>query len=274
MNIDGSDPAPLTLGPGSKSQPRWSPDGSRLLFAADGGTDSYGNKLGLDIFSINADGSGVSNLTSTPGDDTDPAWSPDGGLIAFTSNRINDLRQVFLMKVICSTPPAGCTGDKPLNLTAGYTVEYSPTWSPDGSQLAVSASINDAPGRILLRPSYKAEPTVEPKRFDPSDFIIGVENLRWSPDGQYLLFTWKQPTSNDLYVVPLSNPRSPTRITNTAGSKEGAYSPDGQWIAYTSTVDQNPEIYVMLANGVSPVNLTNSPSSRDMQPDRQPVGAP
>ena len=270
MNTDGSDARPLTQGPGNKSQPRWSPDGSRLLFVADGGSDSSGNKLGLDIFSINADGSGVSNLTSSPGDDSDPAWSPDGNRIAFASTRIKDLRQVFSMNVVCSAPPAGCTGETPVNLTAGYAVEFSPAWSPDATQLAVAASINNAGGRIFLRPSVPGEP----KRFDPSDLIIGADHLRWSPDGLYLLFTWKQPSSNDVYVVAVSNPRSPIKLTNTAGSKEPAYSPDGQWIAFTSTRDQNPEIYLMTANGANETNLTNSPSSRDLQPDWQPAGPP
>jgi Tol biopolymer transport system component len=114
----------------------------------------------------------------------------------------------------------------------------------------------------------------EPKRFDPSDLIIGADQLRWSPDGLYILFTWKQPSSNDIYVVALSNPRSPIRLTNTAGSKEAAYSPDGQWIAFTSTRDQNAEIYLMTANGANATNLTNSPSSRDMQPDWQRAGPP
>jgi serine/threonine protein kinase len=43
MNPDGTDPRQLTFGPGDKSHPRWSPDGTKLLYAAPGGRDQYGN---------------------------------------------------------------------------------------------------------------------------------------------------------------------------------------------------------------------------------------
>ena len=59
------------------------------------------------------------------------------------------------------------------------------------------------------------------------------------------------------------------KLTNTAGNKEPAFSSDGRYIAFTSTRDQNPEIYIMTANGADETNITNRPGV-DMQPDWQP----
>lgn len=263
MNSDGTDPRQLTYGPGDKAQPRWSPDGTRLLFVAP--ESGYG----LDIWVINADGTGISNLTRTQGDDTDPAWSPDGTRIAFSSTRVIDLRQVYVMGVTCSEPPESCTSGQARNVTAGFAIEYSPAWSPDGTTLAVAASIREALGRILLRSPDGGEPTF----FDLNDTIIGADNLRWSPDGKYLIFTWFRPGLNEIYLVPLSNYTYWERLTNTAGNKEPAFSPDGRYIVFTSTRDQNPEIYMMTANGADERNLTNHPA-RDMQPDWQPLPPP
>lgn len=271
MNPDGGDPLQLTFGPGNKTQPRWSPDGGRLLFVAPGGKDDFGNDLGLDIFVINADGSGVANLTRSPGDDSDPAWSPDGSQIAFASTRVNDIRQVFLMGVTCDSPPAGCVAQAgwPRNFSQGYSIEYSPAWSPDGAMIVVAGSVRGAPARIFLRELDAEKP--EPRWFDRSDTILGVNHLRWSPDGTLLLFTWEQPGTNEIYIVPLDAPSTRVKLTNSAGNKEPAFSPDGEWIVFTSTRDMNPEIYQMTVNGANETNLTNSPSSRDLQPDWQPL---
>ena len=270
MNPDGSDPRQLTFGPGDKSYPRWSRDGAKILYAAPGGRDEFGNDLGLDIFVMNIDRSGEpSNLTQNVGDDYGAAWSPDGSRIAFTSTRVNDLRQVFMLPIECQPAPATCQANGvPINLSAGFAVEYAPDWSPDGGTLAVITSINQAPGRIYTRPAETGDPSI----FDLQDRIIGADHLTWSSDGRYMAFSWLvKRGKQEIYIADLSNRGlDPISLTLSLGNKEPAFSPDGQWIAFTSTRDQDPEIYIMTNNGSGQLNLTNSPS-RDFQPDWQPL---
>ncbi|OGO12950.1 MAG: hypothetical protein A2Y93_09760 [Chloroflexi bacterium RBG_13_68_17] len=264
MNPDGSDVQQLTFGPGNKHYPDWSPDGRRLLFVAPG------QGTGQDVWVMNADGSGVANLTQYEGDDSEPVWSPDRTRIAFTSARNGNPEQIFVADITCAEPPESCTMGRPHNFSAGYAVESWAAWSPDGGTVAVSASINGAPGRIFLRPAAGGEPT----QFDRRDEIIGAEELEWTPNGQFLVYTWYQPTLNEIYIVPLNDPPGRIKLTNSAGNKEPSVSPDGQYIIFTSTRDQNPEIYLMTINGVNEINLTNSPSTRDMEPDWQPRPLP
>jgi Tol biopolymer transport system component len=258
MYPDGSDPRQVTFGPGNKSRPRWSPDGDRILFVGSSASTE------LDVWVINADGTGLANLTEAPGDDTDPAWSPDGSRIAFAATRNTGVRQIYLMDVSCQPPPGTCTTSGAHNITDGYAEEYAPAWSPDGARLAVAASINNALGRILLRAAGEGPPTW----FDRSDTIIGADHLVWSPDGALLAYTLYQPTWNEVYVVSLDNPAARRRLTNTLGNRDPAFSPDGIYIAFTSTRDQNLEIYLMAASGADQVNLTANPA-RDQQPDWQ-----
>src|SRR5688572_32312795 len=86
MSGDRSPRRGLTADSAEADLPRWSPDGTRLLFQSVRG----GN---YDIAVINADGSGYRRLTTAPEYDGLARWSPDGKRIAFLSG---DQRQDFL----------------------------------------------------------------------------------------------------------------------------------------------------------------------------------
>ncbi|MCZ6529334.1 MAG: protein kinase [Chloroflexi bacterium] len=281
MNPDGTDPRQLTFDPGEKTQPKWSPDGTRLLYVAPGGADDFGNQLGLDLWVINADGTGIAKVTSFKGDDTEPAWSPDGLQIAFTSNRANNTPQVFIKDTACLDTPEGCENVRAGNVschTDFCAAEFSPAWAPAGVdlpgwlpadfRLAVLESINNAPPEIFVRPPEVAVPV----DFDRRDQMRSLENLSWSPDGTHFLFTWFYTRGvNEIYTARVEDRAATfTKLTSTNGNKEPIFSPDGQMIAFTSTRDGKPDVYLMTAGGGNQTNLTNSPATRDMHPDWRP----
>ncbi len=150
-------------------------------------------------------------------------------------------------------------------MTGTFAPESDPTWSGDSGQMAVIARVRGAPGRIYFG-GFMGGGSL----FDRSDRIVGADDLAWSPDSTLLAFTWKQPGSNEIYIVPVDDPRRTERLTNSVGNKEPVWSPDGIYLAFTSTRNQQPEIYLMTGAGQDQVNLTNNPA-RDMQPDWQPV---
>jgi serine/threonine protein kinase len=109
----------LTTQEGVELFPSLSPDGDDFLFVKQ---TSPGN---LDIYLQRVGGSNPRNLTpDSPGDDTHPAFSPDGQHIAFRSER--DGGGIFLM---------GATGESVSRLTS---FGYNPAWSPDGREIAVA----------------------------------------------------------------------------------------------------------------------------------------
>ena len=77
VDIDGANERTLVAG----LWPSWSPDGRHITFNAPG-VAGVG-----DIWTIGADGTGLTNLTQTASGEARPDWSPDGQKIAFQSNR-------------------------------------------------------------------------------------------------------------------------------------------------------------------------------------------
>jgi TolB protein len=141
MSSAGGGQAQLTNDPTFQNfHPRWSPDGTRIVFTRC--TFSFGAPV-CHIAVMNADGTGISELTSGHWADGDacgsspafgtglPAggaeYSPDGSQIAFDSNRGGFESAVWVMN-------ANGSGLK--RLTAARLEAVSPDWSPDGTHLA------------------------------------------------------------------------------------------------------------------------------------------
>ena len=97
----------------------WSPDGTRIAFAA-----TFGGNT--DIYVAGADGSNITRLTDVPETDAEPAWSPDGGTIVFTSLR-GGSAQLWAMN-------ADGTGLR--QLTTGTGANSSAAYRPDGRLIA------------------------------------------------------------------------------------------------------------------------------------------
>ena len=126
MNADGSNLRQLTSTATDEVHPAWSPDGTRIVFASDRATP--GRNMS-DLFVMNADGTGQTNISNTPTIDEDyPAWSPNGAKIAFS--RDGD---------IATVAPDG-TGLAVL--TATERIEFEPDWSPNNTQLVYRAGVN------------------------------------------------------------------------------------------------------------------------------------
>ena len=149
--VDPSDPAPgpivdpLHDRTAIISAPKWSPDGKRLIFVVE-------TEQGGDLYALNADGTDASRLLEHDGwDDIEPAWSPDGLLIAFASgfnlepgaSRPNPRHGIWLLDL-----ESGRFG---VWLTDALLDLRNPSWSPTGDRIAFEARPSSGTGEVTLR---------------------------------------------------------------------------------------------------------------------------
>lgn len=239
VNADGSEPVNLTKSGALELDPAWSPDHTRIAFAAlDPG------KKSADIYVMKADGSERTRLTElAPGSYAfAPAWSPDGRQIAYST--IQDPKGSAVTRVALFL--MGMDGKSTKSLGEGM----APVWSPDGKQLACTAFSNTAKGES---PSVYV---MDPDGTHRKRLVEEAVAAAWSPDGKRLLYTGEGGGSQaDLFVMDADGSHR-TPLTHTPGEMEfGArWSADGRQIFFTRFPTESQgrpraRVYVMDADG-------------------------
>jgi len=247
MAPDGSENINLSNNPADDTKPAWSPDGTRIAFVSNRAASEEGSQQ---IFVMNADGSGVLQLTFTYWSDS-PSWSHDGSQITYTGD--ND---IFVIN-------ADGSGE-PVNLTNSTEKDVNPVWSPDGSKIAWSTGEDGNWNLFVMDPDGGNKKQIT----DNGQTFSAV----WTIDGRlWTNWGWKDKEEFCQNCVVTAD-----GMEIVDGGGKGTISnfvpfvtADGDRVelAAVDSFEGNPEIYIIgdklpdtLGIGIGIINLTNNPA--------------
>jgi uncharacterized protein YgiM (DUF1202 family) len=256
------------------------PPSGKLVFQ----TSSGGN-----IMQINADGTGLSKITSGG---IDPVLSPDGRQVAFTRWQ-GDIGTLWLASVDGSGERA---------VLGEMRKAKGPDWSPDGQQIVLNfqqgGQVNDRnvcqsagseipygravdirftiddDGKPIVCFTLLADPHWTLRLVDLSDGSFedkygGQYAFRpaWDPERDWRVVS---AAGNGLLATDVNNPDYRQQLTSVIGDGSPAFSPDGRFIAMTTNTNNSYDIFRMTADGGSRVKLTKTPLWEGIKPDQEP----
>ena len=200
-------------------------------------SDRDGN---LEIYSVNSNGEKLTNLTNTQTNEFAPVLSPNHRLISFLSG-VQGNTSVEVMRI---------DGTERIPLTEGGSEHSSQQWSPSNDRIAyVKKDGSD---------SYIYMTSVGETKTALLTSIEGHQVGDWSGDGNSVAFWVVGGSGQGIYV---RNPDGVNEFQVTeAPDYSPLWSPDSRKLAFLSTRDGNPEIYVMDADGGNLKRLTESES--------------
>jgi serine/threonine protein kinase/Tol biopolymer transport system component len=262
MNFDGSSQHPITNEADGACQPAWSPDGRRLAFVSPclrrSAQDTYD---GTSIYIINADGTGRTALLASAHGDFDPAWSPDGSQIAFTSLR-DGYQQIYTIDL--ATSDITRITDTPSDVAT-----RQPAWSPDGLKIAYAVR------RVgILQIWLVAKNGVNPVQIVRNGSLYNDFMPSFGPDSDLIFYS---ETTTDFLAPPWLMSVEPEGTDRGIRSQaqppvvDVQVSPDGFWLVFESSDGTNTDIYRTTITGGNRTRLT-SDLSQDFDPAWQRMG--
>ena len=199
-----------------------SPDGRQLAVA-------IRDEQGEDLWVKQLDRGPATRLTSSPGLDRRPSWSPDGTRVLFPSDR-GETRSLYAVR-------ADGVGEAELVLAVEKQIDQA-LWSPDGEWLiyrvGATAGVRDIFARRRSGDSATIAVSAHPEADEDSPAI--------SPDGRWIAYVSNESGNEEIYVRPFPNTQDRRVQVSSGGGVAPVWSPDGDQLYYVS-----------LANGEDPL---------------------
>jgi Tol biopolymer transport system component len=232
-------------------EPSWSPDGTKLVYSADG-------KMYLAPLS----GGAAVNIP-TPRGVREPSWSPDGNRIAFSADA---LRQ------ICTIGP---DGSDLIVVIEGSGYYWSPIWTSDGKSIFFKSSRGGIRDIWWVPVDAKGKAIGQAK---PVTIGGGVYNFSLSQDGSQIAYMKSAGGQDNIWSIPIRSDRELTMhdaIQITSENRGSGFpvhlaiSPDHEWLAFHSNRSGNQDIWLMRKDGRDLRQLTT-----DKADDEWPTWSP
>ena len=229
----------------------------RLQFKQD--TVGYLDRRRDHLYVFDVSSKKLTQITSGDFDDSQPAWSPDGRRIAFTSNRSQPdpdaTRDENIWVVAADNTDKGAHVTQ---ITTNPGTDSQPTWSPDGSSIAY-VTMTDvhlfwyANQKLAVSPASGGVVKILTESFDRS-----VRRPRYSADGKYIYFTAEDDGTVNLCRIAANG----GEVTRAIGGRVsvGAFSmgKDGRVAAQMGTLNRPDEIFFLAAGAKEPAQLTKT----------------
>ena len=186
----------------------------------------------------------VTPLTSFPGIEHYPTFSPDGNQVAFTwdQGKAAEVDADFYSNCDIYTLLLG--SPTPRRLTNNSVEESSLVWSPDGRWIAFQRALGEGRLGIYMIPSIGGAEVELTEAQIPVGAVTVHSNLSWSPDGKWLAYPDRDSAGDPtgIFVISLET-RQKRRLTSTEPAVQGdecpSFSPDGRSLAFARFVNHN-----------------------------------
>jgi Tol biopolymer transport system component len=213
---------------GFDSSPRWSPDGTKLMFVRT--MTSHEEILVADLDTA---------ITSSINKSTVPfaglGWSPDGERIVFSKGDANH-KFIFIMNA----------NGTDVKIVRGPTdvdaLDTDPSWSPDGTRIAFTREMDGNRNVYVMNIDG-----TDQRRLTES--LASDSHPHWSPEADQIIFVSNRNGNNEIYAMNPFGNNERNLSNNTASDSLPRYSPDGTKIIFASDRDGENHLFLMDTNG-------------------------
>ncbi|MGH9544800.1 MAG: S9 family peptidase, partial [Terriglobales bacterium] len=218
----------------------------------------YLERLRTHLYVFDMASKSLTQITSGDFDDKHPAWSPDGKLLAFSSNRsIPDPDRTYDSNIWVVAADNQDKGAHLTQITTNPGSDNAPAWSPDGKWIAYVTQLDPkllvyATSHIAVSPAAGGEAKVLTLKLDRVS-----SEPRFSPDGKFIYFIVDDDGTQNLCRIPVGG----GEITRPIGGRLMVYdysvAKSGAVAALVTTVDRPSEIFTLPDGKLTRITHTN-----------------